>query len=66
MNEKNSIAACHLGIHSVCVNMEYDEQTKALKMMQTEVTINGHTTQMKMEFLLVRSAKDFPDRFFEF
>jgi outer membrane lipoprotein-sorting protein len=47
------------------VSMEYDE-AKTLKMILTEVEMQGYTTQMKMEFLQIRSAKNFPDRFFEF
>lgn len=47
-------------------NFTYDPVTKDLKTMKTTVDIGGVITSVLVEIQTLKSAKNFPDRFFEF
>ncbi len=47
-------------------NFTYDPVTKDLKTIKTTVDIGGIITSVLVDIQVLKSAKDFPDRFFEF
>ncbi len=53
------------GAYSIA-KLFYDEKTHLLKQIQTEVQAGYVISKTLVEILLLRSAKEFPDRFFEF